>query len=113
MPAFFAAIVAFFTSGIAKLLIERLLFFLALKALIIAVCTILLPIILNNLLGDLLQTAIDYMNNISISSVGNQSFSGFLGWLIDCFKIPQVLSITVSAFQMHITLKMIPFSPIK
>ncbi len=42
------------------------------------------------------------------------TFSGFMGgWLIDCFKIPEAFSITLGALQLHLVLKMIPFSPVK
>ena len=77
---------------------------------------VVLPIILNNVLHDFLQMAISSINGVDVTNIsgyGSMSFTGFLGYLIDCFRIPEVLAVVIGAFQLHITFKMIPFSPIK
>ena len=116
MFAAIAVIVSSIGTGIAKIVADRLLFFLAIKLLATTLFIVVLPIILNNVIHDLMQVAIDSLNGLSVDSIsgyGSMSFTGFLGFLVDCFKIPEVLSIVVGALQLHLTFKMIPFSPIK
>lgn len=114
MFAAIAVILSTISSGFIKVVADRVLLFLAIKALLTFLCIIVFPIVLNNVIHHFLQIAIDSLNSVSVSGLdGSMTFSGFLGWLIQCFKFPEVLSIIVSAMQMHLMFKMIPFSPIK
>ncbi len=114
MTALLAIVGSSICTGLLKALSDRILFYLAIKALLIAICTVLIPIVVNNIISGYLQDAIDAMAALNTSGLnGSMSFSGWVGYLLDCFNIPECLSIIVGAIQLHITLKLIPFSPIK
>ena len=110
------AIASLSFGAVIKLLADRILFFLALKFLLTSLFIIAVPIVLNNLMYDFMDTAMTYLNT---HAQGVNAFSGALqtvglmAWLCECFKIPEAISILVSALQLHLILKIIPFSPIK
>jgi len=112
----FPAIASLGFGAIIKLLADRLLFFLALKFLLTSLFIIAVPIVLNNLMYEFMDTGLTYLNT---HAQGVDAFSGALqtvglmAWLCECFKIPEAISILVSALQLHLILKCIPFSPIK
>ena len=116
MAALFAAIVGFLGSTFAKILADRFLAFVALKALLIFLFIVVTPIILNNVIHDLLQISMNMMNTSAASGAsmdGAMNFTGFLGWLCVCFKIPECMAVFISAIQLNLTLKLIPFSPVR
>lgn len=115
MVALFSSLLAFLASSTAKTLVDRVLFFLAIKALLIALFVILVPIVFNNFIGSLLEEALTYLNNVAVDGDwgGVVEFTGVFGWLLDCFQIPAAFSVFVSAVQLRLLLKMIPFSPVK
>lgn len=112
-----APLIAFLSSALAVRIFNVVLFWLALKALLTALFIVALPIVLNNVMYGFMESAMTYFN--SESGLGLSEFSGLLSttgilaWLLDCFNIPQAMSIIISAFQLHLILKMIPFSPVK
>lgn len=102
--------------ALGRWFLEKALMFLALKALLTALFIIVLPIVLNNLIHEFMQISIDHLNanaNGINAYSGMLSATGFLAWLFECFKIPECIAVLVSALQLHLVLKMIPFSPVK
>mgnify|MGYP000257960045 CR=1 FL=1 len=102
--------------AVIKLIADRVVLFFAVKALLTTLFIVAVPIILNNLAHDFMNEAMLYMNS---KTTGLDAFSGamqavgLMAWLCECFRIPECISILVSALQLHLVLKMIPFSPIK
>jgi hypothetical protein len=114
MP-FFAAIFGFLSSMTAKVLLDRLLMFLAIKALLTALFIVVIPIILNNAIHDFMQIVFNTMNQYADTSGldGAMSFTGLLGWFVVKFRIPECVSMIVSALQLNLILRLIPFSPVR
>jgi len=111
-----APILAFLTSAFAKAILDKVFFFLALKVFLTTIFIIVLPIVLNNLMFDMMHTAMNYLQtNAPDSSIhdGLVEISGLAAWLIDCLKISDAVAYLVSCLQLHMILKMIPFSPVK
>lgn len=102
--------------AIAKLIMDRVLFFLAIKALLTVLFITVVPIIFNNLIYEFMDIGMDYVNLHAGNVNGYETIldaTGFLAWFCECVKLPECVSIMVSALQLHIILKMIPFSPVK
>ncbi|MBE0501678.1 MAG: hypothetical protein IBX47_09570 [Desulfuromonadales bacterium] len=110
-----AVLISFLSSSLAKLLVDRLLFFLAFKALVLTAFVIVVPLVVNNILHDLLEMTMSKLNEATYNSGlnGAMQFSEFMGWLVYCFKIPECLAVIISGLQMRLTLRLIPFSPFK
>jgi len=112
-----AAVAAFFTflgTTAARLILGRVLLFLGLKALLVVMFTTLVPILMINFIGSMMDASLAAMSNMSFDGYGGTAqFTGLLGWLLDCFQVPEALAVIISALQLHLILKMIPFSPIK
>jgi len=112
----FPAIASLGFGAVIKMLADRVLFFLALKFLLTTLFIVAVPIVLNNLIYGFMDTGMTYLDS---HAQGINAFSGALqtvglmAWLCECFKIPEAISILVSALQLHLVLKIIPFSPIK
>lgn len=115
MVAIVTAAIGWLGSATAKTLLDRVLFFLALKAFLIALFVIVVPIVLNNVLHGMVEEAMMYVGSKAINGEwgGVAQFTGIMGWLVDCFQIPACFSVLVSALQLHYVLKLIPFSPVK
>jgi len=116
MIPFLAPLASISIGAVIKLLADRLLLFFALKALLTTLFIIAVPIVLNNLAHDFMNTAMTYLdskaNGIDAFSGAYQAV-GFMAWLMECFRIPECISVLVGALQLHLVLKMIPFSPVK
>jgi hypothetical protein len=109
-------IFVFLSSALAKSIFDKVFMFLALKALLTALFIIALPIVLNNVIYTFMESSMIYFNSQSgelTEYSGIFSTTGIFAWLLDCFNVPQSFSIIISAFQLHLILKMIPFSPVK
>ncbi len=114
MVALLLVVASTVCTGLLKIVSDRLIMFFAIKALLIGICTILVPIVVHNIISGYLQDAINAMAGLGSGTLSSDmSFTGWVAYLLDCFNIPECLSIIVGAIQMHITFKMIPFSPIK
>lgn len=115
MIAVATAALGFIGSSVAKMLADRVLFFLALKALLLGLFLVVMPIVLNNIIGSLMGEALAYFQSKPVDGSwgGIQQFTGLFGWLVDCFQIPAAFSVFVSALQLRVLLRMIPFSPVK
>lgn len=108
MPAIIGVILGF----IGKFLTDRLLFFVAVKALLIALFVVVLPIILKNFLIWIFEQIHAFMA-IHLPADGMSAFiinlSGVGAYLGGCFKLPLCFSILMSAMLLRITLNFIPF----
>ncbi|SRR6266540_101479 len=97
---------------VAKIFTDKILGWLALKVIMVFLFTVIVPLILNNFLYDIIDIVMNFANDQSggVSSLnGAMSFSGFSAWLIQIFRISEVLSVFVSALVLRLALSMIPF----
>nr|WP_320116225.1 hypothetical protein [uncultured Desulfuromonas sp.] len=112
------ALIAYVGEGLAALIASRLLMFLAIKAILLTLVSVILPIIVNNILQAFLDKAFDYVNTVVTTDTvsgfnGAMTFTGFFAWLLDCLQVQGCVSIIISAFSIHLFLKMMPFSPFR
>lgn len=115
MIAIATALMTFLGSTAAKVMTDRVVMMVALKALLAGLLMILLPIVLNNFIADMVNDAMSWMQGQSVNGEwgGVAQFAGVTGWLIDKFRLAEILSVTLSALQIHLLLKIMPFSPVK
>lgn len=103
---------ALLTGGLARLFTDKIIGFVALKIVLAFLFITVVPILLNNFLYDMIEIIMGF----ATSQIGTQatlngamSFTGFVAWVIDCFQLPQALSVMVSALILRLILSMIPF----
>lgn len=115
MIALATAFMTFFGSTAARIMTDRVVMMVALKALLATLLMITLPIVLNNFIADMVNDAMSWMQGQAIDGEwgGVAQFSGIAGWLIVKFRLSEVLAVTLSALQIHLLLKIMPFSPVK
>lgn len=107
-----AAVLAFLGSALAKIFTDKVLAYVAMKVILVGLFTLVVPIVLNNVLYDLMEIIMNFANTQSGSASsfsGTMSFSGFAAYLIETFRISECLSVLVSALILRTSLKMIPF----
>lgn len=105
-------ILSFLGSGIAKIFADKVLGWIALKAILSFLFITVVPLLLNNFLYDIIKIMMDFSSAQSAGAValnGQMTFSGFTAWLIECFRIPEAIALLVSALVLRLTLSMIPF----
>lgn len=103
---------AFLTSALAKMIVDKILMFLAIKALLVTLFIVVVPIVLNNVLVKLMGAMLNFATAATAdggSFGGAVAFAGLAAWLIDCFQLNGCLSIMTSALQLRLLLSMIPF----
>lgn len=104
------AILTWMAAGLARLLADKVLAWLALKAVLVCLFTLVVPIILNNVLYEVIETMMNFASAQAGNSLnGSMSFTGFMGWLISLFRLPECLSVLVSALVLRVSLSMVPF----
>jgi hypothetical protein len=105
------AILAFLGSAFAKIFTDKVISWIAWKALLIFLFTIIVPIVLNNFLYDIIKIIMDFAGVQSAGATfdGAMSFSGLMAWFIECFKLAECLSVLVSALVLRVILSMVPF----
>lgn len=105
------AILSFLGSAVGRLFADKVVGWIALKLLLVALFTLLVPIILNNFVYDIMEIVMNFANGQAGGAGtmnGAMNFTGFAAWLIACFKLPEALSVLVSALVLRLTLSMIP-----
>lgn len=105
-------LIAFLGSAVAKVFTDKVLAYIAMKAILVFLFTVVVPLILNNFLYDIIEIMMNFANSQTQSAGtlnGNMSFSGFAAWLISCFRLSEVFSVVISALILRTSLKMIPF----
>jgi len=103
---------AFLTSALAKMIVDKILLFLAIKAILVALFIVVVPILANNILTRLMETMLNFAQVASADAGafgGPVAFAGVAAWLIECFQINGCLSILTSALKLRLLLSMIPF----
>jgi hypothetical protein len=96
----------------ARIFSDKILGWIAIKVLLVALFTVVIPLVLNNFLYDIIEIILGFANTQAsgASSFGGVlGFTGFGAWLIDCFRIPAALSVIISAFALRAALSMVPF----
>jgi len=99
---------------VSKILSDKVLAFGALKILLVTLFTTVIPLVINNTLHKVLEIGFNFaVGQIDSSglNLGSIDFAGLTAWILDCFQIPQCLSIICSALILKLTLKSIPLSP--
>lgn len=106
------AILAYLGSSMAAIFTDNVLKWIAFKAVIVFLFITVVPLLLNNFLYDIIKIMMDFAAGQSAGASafnGNMAFSGFLAWLIECFRLPEVFSVYVSALCLRLALSMVPF----
>jgi hypothetical protein len=106
------AILAFLGTAVARIFADKVLAWIAIKAILVFLFITVVPLLLNNFLYDIIEIMMNFAGaqaGSASSFSGSMSFSGFSGWLISTFRIPEMLSILVSAYCLRLALSMIPF----
>ena len=107
-----AQILAFLGTMLAKGLGDKVLAWVALKALLVFLFITIVPLILNNFLYDIIEIFIGLASDQAAGATalnGEMSFSGFAAWLLECFRVPESFSLMISALCLRLVLNMIPF----
>ncbi|MCF6205080.1 MAG: hypothetical protein L3J59_15660 [Methylococcaceae bacterium] len=104
-----ASIIAWFGSFLTASVIR----YIAIKAVIVGVVVIILPIVINNIVYKFMQMAVNFAGNNSPdnSFIGSLTFnaSGMLAYVIDAMSIPEAFSIVMSALALKFTLSFFSF----
>ena len=106
-----AALLSFLGGAVGRIFSDKVLGYIALKLLLVLLLTTVVPLILNNFLYDIMEIVMNFATGQAggaSSMNGTMNFSGFAAWLISCFKLPECLSVMVSALVLRLSLSMIP-----
>lgn len=105
------AILAFLGSILGKTLTDNAIRWIAFKAIMTFLFIVILPIVLNNFLYDIMEVVLNFANDQSTTATidGNMSFTGFMAWVMETFKIPECLSVISGALLMRLAISMVPF----
>ncbi len=107
-----AAILTFIGSFAGKIFADKVVGWIALKALLVFLFITVVPLVLNNFLYDIIKIMMDFASGQAAGATalnGNMSFTGFAAWLIECFRLPEAFSLLISALVLRLVLSMIPF----
>jgi len=105
-------ILSFLGTAVARIFADKILSWIAIKAVLVFLSITVLPIILNNFMHSMIEIMMNFAATQSsgASSInGAMSFTGVAGWLLTCFKLPEVIAVYVSALSLRLALSMIPF----
>lgn len=96
----------------AKFLTIDMAKFLATKALLYSLFTLVLPVVLYNVFTTILSEVMQYINDtVAASGMSSTIFelTGFAGWIAETMNLSGSLSIFFSAVALRYTLSLIPF----
>lgn len=105
-------LLSFLGSAVAKVFTDKVLAYLAMKAILVFLFIVVVPLLLNNFVYDLIEIVMNFANNQAGSAGsmnGAMNFTGFAGWLVSSFRLPECLSVMVSALVLRLSLSMVPF----
>lgn len=116
MGAVISAILGWLFKGFARLFVAIQMHYTATKIVLVTLIMIILPIIINNLIYDILEVFLKYANDVASSQSSNMpqvlggviQFTGLAGYLLSCFKIPEAFSVVISAIAVSFVLRSIP-----
>jgi hypothetical protein len=106
------ALIGFIGTFAARIFADKVLGWLAIKAVLSTLFIVIVPILLNNIMYDIMEIVFNFASSKTgeVQSLnGAMSFSGFMGWLLDVFQVPAAFSVIIGALALRVTLKMIPF----
>jgi hypothetical protein len=111
MPALVGVIVSF----LARLFSVQALKWIAMKGLILAVCTLVLPAVLYNIFGRVIGEMIEYGQSAAAAGLGDVSsggatmleLTGFAGWIAQQIALPSCLAVFLSALTLRYGLHLI------
>jgi len=110
-----AALISLIGSFAARIFADKILGWLAIKAVLSTLFIVVVPVLINNIMYDVLEIVFNFASSKSgdIQTLnGSMTFSGFMGWLLDIFQVPAAFSVIIGALALRVTLKMIPFAKI-
>ncbi|KAB0666808.1 hypothetical protein F6V25_05175 [Oryzomonas japonica] len=105
-------LLTFLGSVLGKIFTDGVIKWIAVKTLSVFLFTTVVPIILNNFLYDIIEIVLNFATSqigSSGSLNGAMSFDGLLGWFVTVFRVPECLSVLISALVLRVILSMIPF----
>lgn len=90
---------------------DNLIRFVAGKAILSTLFIVVIPLLLNNFMYDLIEVSMGFLNqNANASGVsGAMSFSGLAAYFIYLLKVPECMSVLVSAIVLRVSLNHVPF----
>jgi len=95
---------------IAKIFADNSLRFIALKTVLSTLFIFVLPVVINNLIYKLMEIAFSLVLEIHLPSLQTSfSFSGLAGWFVAVLRLPEALSVVLSAVSYRIAINSIPF----
>lgn len=84
----------------------------ALKIILYALFTIVLPVILVNVFYEIMDSFLTEALNSSSGFIGSSSsfsLTGFIGFFASCLRLPEVFSIIMGALATKVSFRMIPY----
>ena len=111
MPAALLWLRRFFPWLLSSVIGDNVLRFAAGKVLLTGLFIVVLPLVLNNFMYDIINMMMGMVNdNVSGTTFnGTMSFSGLAAHFLILLKIPDCMSVLVSALVIRFSLNMIPF----
>ncbi len=74
---------------------------------------VVLGIILYNLAVEMIEEVMNFaittINGTEVDSITNPTFTGFVGWVLAAFKIPECIAVIISCVSIKFILRKIPF----
>lgn len=105
-------LIALIGSFFAKFFADKVVGWVATKALLVFLFLTVVPLLLNNFLFDIIELMMTFASGQAAGASGfngAMSFTGFCAWLVECFRISEAIAVLVSALCLRIVLSMIPF----
>lgn len=106
------AIIAWLGTVVTQIFTDKVLSWIAFKALMIFLFVVIVPIVLNNFIYSLIEIVMNFANSqlqgANLASA-DMSFTGIAAWLIQIFKVPECISVVTGALALRSVLAMIPF----
>jgi hypothetical protein len=111
MPAFVMWLLRLVPWLLSSVVGDNVLRFAAGKVLLTTLFLVVLPLVLNNFMYDILSLCMSIVsdNTTAVAFNGTMSFSGLTAHLLAVMKVPDCMSVMVSALVVRATLNMIPF----
>jgi hypothetical protein len=105
------AIVSAIVGWVGALLARSTVVYLALKGLLFVLFVSVLPVVINNLIYKLLQGSMDVVGTTAGSAHSTVvALAGIAGYLGSVLRLPEALSVMLSAVATRFALKLIPFT---
>lgn len=98
-------------SMLAKYISVEVLRFVAMRALLLSLVVVILPIVIETFLTNMFESSMSLMSStVSGTNLsGIVPLTGVFGWVGQMLKLPEALSVVLSAVSLRFALNMIPF----